>query len=393
MNSSVVEPDAGLETRRLGPIRLAAGVTPAQIGVFLAVVVSALCIVVFLPLMQAFVVMVLFVLQFLFGMLSTAHIAGTSTTIADYPLNPSRGKFVALMILIQSGVSALVVGYVGARLPSWFVAAGFDAPAAGRFAFLLLAGLGVFAATIALLFLKEPPRKAQLAPARSIGAALRGFLANLGLVYAASRRNPRFGLVMSMGLVIRSDYFVMLSFISLWVVNAATSQGIAATESLKTAGLLLLTFKLATAAAQAIFGFIADRINRSVLLIASLAATGFALVSTLLISNVSSLGMYIVVGLIGVTESALIVCGQSMLGEESPVELRGSATGIFYFFGTLGVVVMSVIAGQLFDKLGYAAPFVMVGLLNLLFAVIGGWLVLRQRGLSPAPPRELAHMD
>ena len=38
---------------------------------------------------------------------------------------------------------------------------------------------------------------------------------------------------------------------------------------------------------------------------------------------------------------------------------------------------MSFIAGRLFDQIGYAAPFVMVGLLNLVFAVIGAEYLLK----------------
>ncbi len=440
-------PPADAAGHRIGPIQLAPGVLPAQVAVFVTVVISALCVVTFLPLMQAYVfteilhvpkaeqgrlagnlvttqqvavlcfvglagslvdrlgrkrvlvaailgytvcmglyplaggVAMLFALQFVFGALSTGHIAGTATMIADYPVNASRGKFVAAMILLQSAVAAVLVGYVGARLPGWLVAAGAGPAEAGRWAFWILGGLALAGAALAVAMLKEPPRaSAPAAPARTLGQGLRAFWGNLRLVVAHGRRNPRFGLVMTMGLVIRSDYFVMLSFVAVWVSNAAGPAGVSSVDALKTAGALLLTFKLATAAAQAVFGFAADRIERSRLLVAALLCTGLALCSTALISDVFGPGMFIAVGLIGVTESALIVCGQSMLGEEAPPELRGSAMGIFYFCGTLGVVLMSAIAGRLFDSIGYSAPFVMVGALNLVFAVLGALLVLRHRG-------------
>jgi len=451
--------DASPTQRRLGPILLAPGVTPGQILVFVLVVVAALCIVTFMPMMQAFVfteilhvpkgeqgrlagnlvtlqqiavllfvglsgsltdrigrkrvlvmaimgyvfcliayplagtVAMLFVLQFVFGMMSTGHIAGSATMIVDYPDNASRGKFVALMLLIQAAATALLVGWVGARLPSWLVGSGIGTAAAGRYAFWAVAALGIFGAVLALLLLKDPPRigAPRAAPAANLGEALRTFVANLRLVVAHGRRNARFGLVMLMGFVIRSDYFVMLSFVSLWVVNAATGQGVSSVEALKTAGALMVTFKLATAIAQLLFGFVADRVNRSVLLVVSLALTGLSLVSTMLVHDVFGLGMFVVVAAIGVTESALIVCGQAILGEEAPVELRGSALGIFYFCGTLGVVVMSFVSGLLFDKVGYSAPFVMVGALNLVFALLAVALVLRRRGEIMATPAGELH--
>ena len=142
--------------------------------------------------------------------------------------------------------------------------------------------------------------------------------------------------------------------------------------------------------AQLLFGFVADRVNRSMLLVAALALTGCSLVSTVLVHDVFGLGMVVVVAAIGVTESALIVCGQAILGEEAPPALRGSALGIFYFSGTLGVVVVSFLSGRLFDKVGYAAPFVLVGALNLLFAVFAVFLFMRRQSGNDGRRRTVA---
>ena len=286
-------------------------------------------------------------------------------------------------------------------MPGWLVAGGSTPGEAGRLAFWIVGGIALLAALATLLWLEDPPRRAATtptvaatsasspAPPRGIGAALRGFRQNIAKVTAHGRRNPRFGLVMTMGFVIRSDYFVMLSFVSLWVVNAAAEKGITSIEALKTAGLLMLTLKFATAAAQAVFGFVADRVDRSRLLVLSLLLTGLSLVSTALVHDVFSLAMFVVVAVIGVTESALIVCGQAMLGEEAPPELRGSAMGVFYFTGTLGVVIISAVSGLVFDRIGYAAPFVMIGLLNLVFAALGATMLFRGRR-DPAQERPRA---
>lgn len=323
--------------------------------------------------------LVLFVLQFSFGAMSTGHIAGTASMVADYPDNQSRGKFVAMNLLVQAAVSGVLVGLVGARLPGWLVNSGFDVQTAGRYTFWAVAALGIVAAFIAWQYLDNPPRfgKINHSPIE-LNSGSRQFFDNLRRVIAHGRKNARFGLVMIMGLVIRSDYMVMLSFVSLWVVNSASSIGMSTVEALKTAGLLMLTFKLATAFSQLIFGFVADRVNRSAMLVVSLAMTGISLSSAILIADVFGVWMYVLVAFIGMTESALIVCGQAILGEEAPADLRGSALGIFYFSGTLGVVVMSVIAGLLFDRVGYAAPFVMIGILNLAFAVLGFILIIRR---------------
>ena len=436
--------------RTIGPIRLAHGVRPAQVGLFILVVICAASVVTFLPLMQAYVftemldvpkagqgrlagnlvtvqqlavllfigfagsladrigrrnllaiafagyaccmfayplagsVALLFVLQFLFGTLSTGHITGAATMIADYPDNASRGKFVAVNLLLQAALGALLVGWVGARLPGWLVAGGAAPDIAGRWAFWIVAAVALAAAVAVFGWLEDPPRAGP--PAQAGG--LRSFARNLGQVVAHGRRNPRFGLVMTMGFVIRADYFVMLSFVSLWVVNAAADRGISTVEALETAGLLTITLKIATAISQALFGFVADRVRRATLLVLSLAATGLTLCATSLVTDVFGPAMFLVVALVGVAESALIVCGQAMLGEEAPPALRGSAMGIFYFTGTLGVVVTSAVSGLLFDRLGYSAPFVLIGLLNLVFAVLGTWMLWSEsRSVPRAAPR------
>ena len=327
-------------------------------------------------------VTLLFALQFTFGLMSTGHIAGSATFIADYPDNRSRGKFVSVNLLVQAVVSAVLVGWIGAQLPSWLVASGESVATAGRHAFWIVGALALAGAIATAAWLEDPPRTGGVsapavgAPAR---AALATFLDGLTRVVAHGRHNPRFGLIMLMGFVIRADYLVMLSFISLWVVNAAGDQGVATVDALKTAGWLMLTWKLATAVSQALFGIVVDRFDRSRLLVFTLLATGLTLISTLLVRDVFSLTMFIVVGAIGIAESALIVTGQSMLGQEAPADLRGAAMGVFYFSGTLGVVVMSATSGLVFDRIGYSAPFILVGALNLVFAALGVILILRSR--------------
>jgi MFS family permease len=100
-------------------------------------------------------------------------------------------------------------------------------------------------------------------------------------------------------------------------------------------------------------------------------------VSTALAPSAFSVWAYVVVALVGATETALIVSIQSVMGEEAPPALRGSAMGVFAFLGSISVVVISYAGGQLFGAFGYVAPFVMVGLLNLAFAAIGAVAVMR----------------
>lgn len=432
------------EPRKFGPITLAPGATPGQIGVFIAVVMCAICMLNTIPLMKVYVfgemmgipkaeqgrltgnlatiqqlavlifigfagvladrwgrkavmtlalagyvlslllyplatgIAMLFALHFLFGMASTGHTAAGGTMMADYPANSSRGKFIGMMLVLQALGSAVLVSWLGSRIPGWLTSTGMPAREAGRDAFWALSLIGMLGIAISLLLFREPPRQAKPG-AGGLMATLRATRADLGRILAHSRQNPRFALVMTMGCVIRSDYVVIGAFLSLWVMHGATSQGVAASDALRVAGLLTATLQIAAIAAPALIGVLADRVNRTVMLVVALAATGFALCSTLFIGNVLGAGIFVVVALIGVTEHGLIIAAQSVFGEEAPPDLRGSAQGIFALLGTLSVVAVSAISGIVYDQVGRVAPFVMVGLLNLSFALLGAWLVLRQR--------------
>jgi predicted MFS family arabinose efflux permease len=70
------------------------------------------------------------------------------------------------------------------------------------------------------------------------------------------------------------------------------------------------------------------------------------------------------------------VVAQSVLGEESPAELRGISMSVFALLGTLGVLLSTSVGGQLFDRVGPAAPFLFVGALNLVFAI---WAITMAR--------------
>jgi dipeptide/tripeptide permease len=71
---------------------------------------------------------------------------------------------------------------------------------------------------------------------------------------------------------------------------------------------------------------------------------------------------------------AVVVCGQAVLGEQTPAALRGAAIGVFSMFGSLGVLILTFAGGLLFDLVAGAAPFVMLGAVNLLAGAAAFWV-------------------
>lgn len=333
-------------------------------------------------------VWMLFVVRFLQGAFQTGWTAGGATKIMDYPDNGSRGKFISLMLICQSGSAAIVVSLITSRMPSWFRDAGFSNADATRYSFWIIALVALAGAASAFLFLEKDSHrhlaakalgKSDPLPAETKGNGLVETIRRMGEVLAHARKNPRFGVIMLIGAVIRTDGVIMSTFLGLWIVNAAKLQGMDAIEATKTIGLLGAIMSAAAFITPPLFGVLADKMNRLNLLIISLGMTAVGFCAVGLIDNVFGQAMILVIVFIGLAEGAQTVSAQSLFAEEAPAHLRGSAMGLFAFLGTSSVLLINLLGGYLFDKAGFTAPFVMEGLLNLVFLVMALVMVRGQR--------------
>lgn len=59
----------------------------------------------------------------------------------------------------------------------------------------------------------------------------------------------------------------------------------------------------------------------------------------------------------------------TIFNKNLPKETRAIMQGVYSFSGQLGILIYSFIAGQLFDKAGPASPFVIVGVLDVLYGL------------------------
>lgn len=49
---------------------------------------------------------------------------------------------------------------------------------------------------------------------------------------------------------------------------------------------------------------------------------------------------------------------------------RGTAIGVYNFFSSIGVLIITRVGSLLFEKINIQAPFILVGILDLLFIVL-----------------------
>ena len=61
---------------------------------------------------------------------------------------------------------------------------------------------------------------------------------------------------------------------------------------------------------------------------------------------------------------------ESFFAKLCPSDIAGTMKGIFNFFGQLGVVIITVCSGKLYDLHGPTSTYILVGILDLALAVL-----------------------
>jgi DHA1 family multidrug resistance protein-like MFS transporter len=79
--------------------------------------------------------------------------------------------------------------------------------------------------------------------------------------------------------------------------------------------------------------------------------------------------VFLLVSLIGVGYACIIPAWNALIAKAIPVKERGTVWGFFLTIEGMGMVVGPIIAGRLWDDLGYHAPFVASGIVLLLLFV------------------------
>jgi MFS family permease len=121
-----------------------------------------------------------------------------------------------------------------------------------------------------------------------------------------------------------------------------------------------------------LFGYFADKFYRPiVVLFAALSAgTGYLLLA--FTSNIQSNIVFAYLFLIGFGEIGLIVTSLGLVTHSSvPEHARGSVAGLASFCGALGILISSKVGGYLFDVWFLGGAFALLGMLHLLFLVVG----------------------
>lgn len=322
----------------------------------------------------------LFIMRSLTGLFKTGWTAGGATKMIDYPDNVSRGKFICFMLIAQAAANAVVMAFVLSKMPGWFESAGATQSEAIRYSFWSMSSVGIVGALVAFFFLNKDSAADRARLRRAVdpdAPPTPSFFKAFAEVFRHAAKSPRFAVALMIGAVIRTDSIIVATFLGLWIINEAQTVGISSIQATATIGLMASIQSVAGFFGPIFFGWLADRMNRLTLLIISLALTSIGFGAIALVDDVFGSFIIAVILVIGIAEAAQTISAQTLFAEEVPEHIRGSAMGIFAFLGTGSVLIISLVAGYLFDAVGFQAPFVLEAALNLVAFVLAAIFMLR----------------
>ncbi|MBL8201569.1 MAG: MFS transporter [Chromatiales bacterium] len=277
-------------------------------------------------------------------------------TAADYAAENSRGK-IAGVSGVLNGLGIGIATALFAALPAIFKSQGMTSAEAGRYMLFVMAGLAAFTALIMQVGLKGGTPSGT-----SVRVSLPRIL-QIGIRQGLD--NPRLMVCYAGSFISRADLTLVATFVSLWLQRVGRDEGLDGPEALAKAGLMFALIQGSALLWAPVAGVLIDRFHRLACVVAALllGAVGYTLLG-LQEHPFSPIG-YLGCVLVGIGQMSVILSVTGLLGQETPLNVRGSVIGLAGFCGSLGILITSLAGGYLFDYWRISGPIILVGLANL----------------------------
>ncbi len=294
-------------------------------------------------------------------------------SMQDTPANRSRGQFIGFGSIATGGgviVMALTIG----SLPEYLVARGVTPVDAGIYTCWCMVA---FAAVVAVMV-----RLTWRAGRVAAGEPRKPVWRNLGRGFSEAIRNPRIALAYLTSFASRGDLVVVITFLPLWVAQDGWDAGLISGEGTKRAGVMIAAINGVGLLVAVFIGRFVDRINRVLGVCIAFALAGAAYLGMAMVEDPYLNIVLVACVFVGVGEIAVIIAGNALLGQEAPKARRGSVVGVFGLFGALSILCTNYFGGIVFDKISRVAPFIMMGIVNLIVALVAVYVLIRAPGMS-----------
>lgn len=298
---------------------------------------------------------------------AAAIVAAYSTLLADYPVEKSRGKLIAVLGVLN-GLGIGVLGFAGGNLPNWLELAGYEPVTASRLTMSVVAVVCIVSA----LFMVTGLRGGREGTGHARQPLGRLLAEGLG-----AARNPRIAVAYAAAFAARGDVVVIGTYLSLWVTQAGIEQGLSPAAAQGRAGLEFAVVSGAALLVTPLLGILNDRIDRARALFIGMAFAALGYLVFGFQQNPLAEFAIFASALLGAGQMSSILAGQTLISQEAEPRIAGSIIGVFSFFGALGTLMGGWVGGQLFGLWRPGAPFILMGCFNLLVCLAALWVSTR----------------
>lgn len=343
----------------------------------------------------------LFAFRLLFGLGGSASTATLTALIGDYSSGNSRAK-VAGITGFSTGLGALFAALILSRIPIFFAHDSNLVPGGLRhipnggatlvITFAITALLLLVAAIVTGLFLTAAPDLAY-AQGHHNGGGRRMPLTKRIIIGVTAMAHPLIALAYLSGFVARADSIALTLFIAPWVDNYLTAQGLCPPRdpevltrcqpAKRLASTLMSIAHTAMLLGAPIFGILSDKLGavNAVLIPAGSGLLAFGLLYFL--PNPQTPLVYGAMAFAGFADIGMIITSMALMASVSHPHHRGALSGVYSFFGALGIIVTSKLGGFLFDNVRETAAFIVVAVASGFVFFISLVLVVIRQSIRP----------
>ncbi|OQR93147.1 hypothetical protein ACHHYP_02857 [Achlya hypogyna] len=336
----------------------------------------------------------LIVYRALYAVGAAATSSMLTAVLADYAAESDRGK-VSGLVGLMSGVGALLAVFVFLPLPTKFASAveGLRISYAVVGGFAVLFGLFLFfalrpKAVNDAALLSQAHGIAPLEPSKPVETPsfVAGFKAGI-----AAAKDGKVLLGYMGSFLARGDTIIITIFLPLWVYKYYIEHHLCTATDVNSpdikddcrkayivASIVGGVVQTAALVSAPVFGYIGDRVYRPLVVLASTIIGGIGYFWLYLSTDPTAPIMYLVAVVVGIGEMGIVVSSLSLVTSKAiPCQLRGSVSGAYSFFGTIGILITSKLGGYLFDHWTSTAPFFIMAVGNVICAVVAIGVMLQ----------------
>ncbi len=188
-------------------------------------------------------------------------------------------------------------------------------------------------------------------------------------------REERIRLSFAAAFFARSDMVFIGLFLMLWYIYFADLIAFDHEEAAAYAGILIGYIGLVILVSIPVWRRVIERVGRVGSLASGMVLSGLGFACMGLIINPFEWYIVIPLTLVAIGQAGCLIAPQILVFDLTPREIRGSVLGAYNMIGGIGIIFFVQVGGFLFDAIGPHAPFVFIGLANLLLTGYALWVL------------------